>query len=239
MKMKKKFKEEYLKGKLKKVKKIKREKHDKKLHEIHKKHHVSKKTLFYLKEYGGKTNVSKRIIKESLKILIITSILSSFGGFALERIKVLFLAITPLVILLPALNDMVGNCSIIISSRFSEMLHEGKVQKKIMKTKEVKKLFFQILTVSFIAAILSSTIALIISHFSEGGMNLIFILKIFFIVIFDMLFLTTLLFFIVIFLGVRIYNKNEDPNNFLIPISTGIADFANMVLLMILILLLF
>src|SRR3990167_2010559 len=94
---------------LQKLQKIKREKYHPLIHKIHKKHKISRKTLFYVKEYGPHTNVPKTIIKESIKILLFASIISSFGGLALENIKTIFISITPLIILLPILNDMIGD----------------------------------------------------------------------------------------------------------------------------------
>ncbi|HUW43405.1 MAG TPA: magnesium transporter [Bacillota bacterium] len=231
-------KEIHLAESLRKITEFKREKHYPEVHEVHKKYHISKKTLFYVKEYGKNANVSKTIIRESLKILLLASIISSFGGLALEQIKTLFLSITPLLILLPSLNNMIGNYGTIISSRFSTMLHEGEIKGKWRKNKELKKLFFQMTIMTVVGAVLSSLIVIGITYFS-GGILLKTALKVFFIVLFDMFLLTNVLFFVAIRAGIYIYKKKEDPNNFLIPVSTSIADFTNMVILALLIILLF
>src|SRR3989338_5827245 len=97
---------------------IKKKKNTSLIHKIHKKHKISKKTLFYVKEYGHH-NVVNTIIKESIKILLLASIISSVGGLALEHIKTVFISIMPLIILMPTLNDMIGDYGTIISSRFS------------------------------------------------------------------------------------------------------------------------
>ena len=65
------------------LKKIERHKHHPLIHHIHKKYGISKKTLFYVKEYGPKSNVSHTIIRESIKILLFASIVSALGGLAL------------------------------------------------------------------------------------------------------------------------------------------------------------
>lgn len=223
---------------LKKITLLKRKKHHPEIHEIHKKYHISKRTLFYVKEYGKNANVSKTIIKESLKILLLASVISSLGGLALEQIKTLFLSIMPLIILLPSLNNMIGNYGTIISSRFSTMLHEGEIKRKWKKNKELKKLFSQMTLMTIIGAILSSLIAIGITYFSEGILWGTAI-KVFFIVLIDMFVLTNVLFFVATRAGIYIYKKKEDPNNFLIPITTSVADFTNMVVLAVLIILLF
>lgn len=223
---------------LKKITLLKRKKHHPEVHEVHKKYHISKRTLFYVKEYGKKANVSKTIIRESIKILLLASVISSFGGLALEQIKTLFLSIMPLLILLPSLNNMIGNYGTIISSRFSTMLHEGEIKRKWKKNKDLKKLFLQMTILTVIGAVLSSLIAIGITYFS-GGILLATAGKVFFIVLIDMFILTNVLFFVAIRAGVYIYKKKEDPNNFLIPITTSVADFTNMVVLAVLIILLF
>ena len=225
---------------LKKLSKIKREKYHPLIHKIHKKHNISKKTLFYVKEYGPHSHVAKTIIKESIKILLLASIISSFGGLALEGIKQLFISILPLVILLPTLNDMIGGYGTIISSRFSTMLHEGKIKRKnLFKNKDIKELVVQLLLISLLTALLSTFLALVISRFSGYGLDLKIIIKILLIVILNVLFLVSLLIIVSIAAGFYFYNKKEDPNNFLIPITTSIADFGNMVILSILILIFF
>ncbi len=223
---------------LKEITGFKRKKHYPEVHEIHKKYHISRRTLFYVKEYGKNANVSKTIIRESIKILLLASIISSFGGLALEQIKTLFLSIMPLLILLPSLNNMIGNYGTIISSRFSTMLHEGGIDKKKQKNRELKKLFLQMTLMTIIGAVLSSLIAIAITHFS-GGISLGIAVKVFFIVLIDMFVLTNVLFFVATRAGIYIYKKKEDPNNFLIPITTSVADFTNMVILAVLIILLF
>jgi cation transporter-like permease len=224
---------------LKKILPLHRKKHHPEVHKIHKKYGISKQTLFYIKEYGKNANVSKTIIKESIKILLLASFISSLGGLALEQVRTLFLSILPLIILLPTLNNMIGNYGTIISSRFSTMLYEGEIKSKWWKNLDLKKLFVQIGIMVLIGAVLSSAIAIGITYFSPGGISFATALKVFLIVVIDMLLLTNILFFVAIFAGIYIYKKKEDPNNFLIPITTSVADFANMAVLALLIILLF
>lgn len=230
---------EQINKQLKKILHLHREKHHPEIHKIHKKYHISKRTLFYIKEYGKNANVSKTIIKESIKILLLASFISSLGGLALEQIKTLFLSILPLIILLPTLNNMIGNYGTIISSRFSTMLYEGEIKSKWWKNLDLRKLFAQISVMVLIGAVLSSAIAIGITYFSPQGISFATALKVCLIVIIDMIVLTNILFFVAIFAGIYIYKKKEDPNNFLIPITTSVADFANMAVLALLIILLF
>ena len=229
----------HIKHHLRRLLKIKKESYHPLQHKIHKKYHISRKTLFYMKEYGSRAHVIKTIVKESIKVLILASIISSFGGFALEKIKIIFLSIAPLIILLPALNALAGNYGSIISSRFSTMLFEGKIKHQWWNNSDLKKLFIQIMIIGVITASLSSLFALGVSRFIESEQSFEIAIKVFLIAIINVTMLITLMFFISIVAGIYFYQKKEDPNNFLIPIATSIADFGNIVLLSILIVLFF
>ena len=228
-----------LRANLEKLRKEERKRHHVLVNKIHKEYNISKKTLFYVKEYGSHTNVLRTIMKESIKILLFASIISSFGGLILENIKLVFISIMPLLILLPALNDMVGDYGTIISSRFSAMLHEGKVTGSWWRIKELKELFIQLVIVSLFTSVLSVIIALAVSGFSGYEIRTETISKVLFITLLDVFFILVVLFVVCIFAGLYFYKKREDPNNFLIPISTSVADFVNMFMLAGLIMLFF
>ena len=228
-----------LRRQLEKLKSIERRKYHQLIHKIHKKHRISGRTLLYVKEYGPHTNISGTIIKESLKILLFASLISSLGGLALENMKQIFFSIIPLVILLPVLNDMVGDYGIIVSSRFTTLLHTGKVKGKWYKNNDLKKLFAQIFIISVITALISSFLALFLSAFYNYGLNIGIIFKIFLIAVMDVSILVSILSLISVFAGLYLYRHGEDPNNFLIPITTSIADFGNILVLAFLVLLFF
>src|SRR3989344_4569845 len=220
-----------IKKHLEELRNLKREKYHPLIHNIHKKHKISKKTLFYVKEYGQKSSAFKTIIKESVKILLFASIVRSLGGFAIENVKNYFILLIPLIILLPTLNDMLGDYGTIISSRFSTMLHEGKIKSDPSKNKEMIKMYKQILAVAMLTGIFSASIALLISTHSGYEATPEIILKILLIIAADIIIIVSLLFLIAVNVGWRMHKKEEDPNNFLIPITTSLADFGNMVIL--------
>jgi len=221
-----------IKRALEKLRKVRKKQHHPLLYEIHKKHKISKKTLFYIKEYGTEKKVISTVLKESIKILIFASIISAFGGLGLEEIKARFIAIIPLLVLMPALNDMIGDYGTIISSKFATMLHKGKIKGRLSKIPELRGLFFKIFTIALITTILGFIASILISYYVKSyQVTLLTGIKIFSIVIIDVIFLISLLFISSVLLGLYIYRKKEDPNNFLIPITTSVADFANMLIL--------
>ena len=228
-----------LKLSLEKLVKVKRSKHHPLIHAIHKKYLISRRTLFYVKEYGPHTNVVKTIVKESIKILLLASLISSLGGSSLEHIKTVFLSIVPLVILLPTLNDMIGDYGTIVSSRFSTMLHEGKVKSKWWLNEELKTLLVQLLIIAVITTLFSTLASLLISKTSSYVLTLDTSLKILIISLMDVILLVSILFIIAIFAGLYFFKKKEDPNNLLIPITTSVADFGNLIILSVLVRLIF
>ena len=228
-----------LKHHLNQLTKVKRKLFHPLVHTIHKTHKIARNTLFYIKEYGPKSNISHTIIKESIKILLFASILSSIGGLSLENIKSTFISIIPLVILLPTLNNLIGDYGIIFSSKFTTLLYEGKISKKSWLNKELRYLLFDLIVIAIITAVLSSLLAIAISHFAGYSITPDLIEKVMLISLIDVIALVLILFFIGVAAGFYFYDKQEDPNNFLIPITTSIADLGNMLLLTLLIILFF
>jgi cation transporter-like permease len=224
---------------LKKLQQIKRKHYHPLIHEIHTKHRISKKTLFYVKEYGPHSNVPKTILKESIGIVLAASIISSLGGLGIENIKAFFVTLVPIVILLPVLNDMIGGYGTILSSRFSLLLQEGKISERWWKNIAIRKLFLQILLVSCLTALMSATMALVISSFYIFSIDVSVVARVFVVVMIDVLILVSTLFLVAVLAGMYFFRKGEDPNNFLIPITTAVADFGNMIILSVLILLFF
>ena len=231
--------QKHLQKKLEKLSEIKRKHYHHLLHKIHKKHNISKRTLFYIKEYGPHSNVAKTIIKESIKVLLLASIISSLGGLAIEQIKTAFISLIPLVIILPALNNMIGSYGTVISSKFATMLYEGQIKKHWMKEEAVRKLFIQILIIALITTLLSVIASLIASRLMNNSVDFWLAMKIFFIAVIDVSLLVSIIYFSAIVIGLQLYKKKEDPNNFLIPITTSIADFGNMAILALLVILFF
>ncbi len=219
--------------------KLKRKHHHLLVHRIHKKHNISYKTLLYMKEYGPKSHVSHVIIKESIKILILASILSSMGGFGLNSIQNKLFTILPLIILLPALNSMIGGYGAIVSSKFTTMLYLGKIRGKWWNNENLHKLFFTILIIAIISSVYMSVLSAGIAYLKGYQITSGLILKMVEISLVSAIILVSLIFTISISVGLLIYRKKEDPNNFLIPIATSIGDLGSMGIFSLLVFLLF
>jgi len=200
---------------------------------------LSGRTLYYMAQYGKDHHLARNIFKSSIKILLITSILSSVGGLGLQGIKENLFAITPLIILLPALNDMIGDFGTIASTKFTTALYMRKIKGKWWKSKFVHKLFILLMSISifsaFYIAVFSYSIA-VMKGFSMDGSVLIKIIEI---TLISSVGLVSLIFLISITGCLWVIKKGQEPDNFLIPITTSVADLGSLLLLSFLVSLLF
>ena len=198
-------------------------------HLLHHKHQISRRTLFYMKEYGPHTHIARTIIRESIMILLLAAIISSLGGLAIESIRTILVTVVPLLILIPALNNMVGEYGIIISSKVSTMLYEGKMKGKWWINYELKRLFLQLLVAVVLTASISTILAFIIAGMTTTAPAFSFG-KVLGIVLLDVLVLVTVLMVLGIKVGRWVYARGEDPSNILIPLTTSIADLGNLLI---------
>ena len=220
---------------LQKVTKVRRHEHHPVLHNVHRKYGISRRTLFYMKEYGPRSHVAHVIVRESLKILVLASIISSIGGISMESITAQLLVITPLLILMPAMNDMVGDFGCIVSSKFTTMLYLGKVNRKWWRSRHLHTLFLVILFTSFLTSVFIGVAASVIAYWQGFSLTFDVFLKILSIAVLSNLIIVAIIFCISIIGGLGIYGKKEDPNNFLIPITTSVADLLNLVIFAVLV----
>ena len=222
-----KFARKDLTKKIKKLEKLRRRYHHPLIHKVKTAHHMSGRTLYCVKEYGKKSNVSHVIIKESIKILILASVISSVGGVALQTIQQKIFTIMPLLILLPALNDMIGDFGAIVSSKFSEFIYTDRIQGNVWRSKDLHKLFATIQIISLISSLYIGIISFAIAYLRGFGFSFNLLLRIIELSVASTMVMVGIIFFISVSFGMYFCNKREDPNNFLIPISTSIADLGS------------
>jgi cation transporter-like permease len=179
-------------------------------------------------------------MKESLKILVLTSILSSIGGFSLQMIQLKLIVIVPLLILIPALNEIIGGFGTIISSKFTSLLYMGKISSsKWWRGKDIQHMFITIIPIAFISSLYIGILSSGIAYLKGFKLSLNIIFKIIQISIISTLVLVSVIFVISIVGGLYIYKKNQDPDNFLIPITTSVADLGSMLIFSVFIMIFF
>jgi len=222
-----------------KIEKLPRKKHHPLVHHIKKKHNISGKTFYWMKEFSPKSHIATIIIKESLKILILASILSSIGGIALHGAQDKIISVLPLLILLPALNDMIGDFGTIISAKFTTMCYTGKIKENPFKSKYIKDLFLTVITVAFLAALYIGIIAYFMAYSKGFPYTFGLFFRVVGVAVLSTIIIVSFIFVVSVILGIRICSKGEDPSNFLIPLTTSLADLGNLAFLSIMAVLLF
>ena len=210
------------------------------IHHVRKKYKISRRTIFYLKEYGPRSHVAHVIIRESMRILILSSIISSAGGIGLQAVQAMVVAFLPLLVMLPALNDMIGDFGTIVASRFTAMLYLGQVHRAgWWRSRDLHKLFHIIMTVAVVAALYLATAAAWIAIAQGFPMTAGLFVRVMEIALFATIALVGLVFFLSVIGGFYIFSKKEDPNNFLIPMATSVADLGSLAIFSLMVTLLF
>jgi len=183
--------------------------------------------------------LERRILKESFGILILASILSSIGGIGLETVQEKIVLILPLLILLPALNGMVGNFGIIFSSRYTTLLYQKKLGKTRFMNKALKKHFLLVLFVSIICAFYISTLSFAVSFMKGFKVEPFIYFKVLIVVMLSTIILISIVAVMTVIAGNYSIKKKEDPDNILVPLTTSIADLGSMIIFSLLVYLIF
>ena len=180
-----------------------------------------------------------KIIKESLKVLIVGSLLSSIGGLGLESVKDKFAMFLPLMIILPAMASMIGNAGIVLVSKITTFLALGKIRHDNLNNRLVRKLFFQLTFVFILTAIYATFLSIFVGMWKGFIFSWDFTLKMIFVVLATTLFIVFLVFCVALIGGRYAYKKKIDPDDLLIPITTSVADLGSFILFALLIFLVF
>ncbi|MEM4368942.1 MAG: magnesium transporter, partial [Candidatus Woesearchaeota archaeon] len=180
----------------------------------------------------GAGKLIRKIVFESIGILVFASITSSIGGIGIELIERKIIFFLPLLIVIPALNDMIGDFGTITASNFTTLLYMGRINAKNWnKNFELRKLFIRIVLTSFLSALYLGVGAYLLAMAKGFEFDLSLFLK----VLFTTVSITAALVFIIFLLsvigGFYVYKQNHDPDNYLIPLTTAIADVVSMLVL--------
>ncbi len=193
-----------------------------------------------MKEYGPRQHVSHVIVRESIKILIIASVISTVGGVWLQSIQTTIITVLPLLILIPALNDMVGDFGTIISSKFTTALHLGRIKPRQWWTStDLKRLMGVIGGVAAISAVYIGLVACLLAALKGFVLTADLVLYMVGLSAIVTAILVTIIATLSIAIGLYVYSRGEDPNNFLIPIVTAIADLGSMAIFSVLVMAIF
>ncbi|HLD77648.1 MAG TPA: magnesium transporter [archaeon] len=209
------------------------------VHHIHRKHAVSYRTLFYMKEYGPRSHVAHVILRESLGVVLLAAIISSIGGVALQGIGSKLVGLAPLLVLLPALNNMVGSFGTVLSSKFSNRLQEGLIQREWWRDRDTHQLFASVLAIALVAVVYVTGLAFAVAAVQGSAFSVREFVLAFEAALVAAVALVCVISLVAFLGGELLYRRGEDPDNFLIPLTTAIGDLGSMVLFSSLVALLF
>jgi len=195
-------------------------------HPAVKENRLSGRTLYYMAQYGKEHHLAGHIFKSSVKVLIIASVLSSLGGIGLQNVQESFVRVLPLIIVLPALTDMIGDFGTLAATKFTTAVYLGKIHGHWWKSHYTHRLFTKLLLIALFAALYVSAasyaLAVVQGFHPDSGQMLLKVAEI--------TLLTTVSLFVLIF-GISaasckwLIKHGYEPDNVLIPITTSLADF--------------
>lgn len=175
----------------------------------------------------------KKIFKESIIIVLISSVMGLFSGTLLSSSERVLSSFPIILLVLPSLNSLIGDISTVLVSRLTSHLYIGTLSPKIEVSDRLKQDFY-----GLSITILLSLAALISLGYMLGsviGIEIVNPLLIISILIITILILFGFM-FVFLFMGsILIFRKGNDPNNFLIPMITSLADFLTPLFIIILI----
>lgn len=179
-----------------------------------------------LQPFGIKPLVETRsqILRENIGPVVASATLSMIGGIGLVLIEKKLYFLLPVLITIPALADMVGDFSTIIASKSVALIEQKKLPRHWEHSKRILHMAAHLLWIAIAYSIVMAIGSLAIASGQGFALTAPFIAKFLFILIMINVLMTMFLVVFSIRLGVLVAYHGHDPDNFLIPISTSIAD---------------
>ena len=176
-------------------------------------------SFIYCYRLSDETNT---ILRQSTPVLLLCSFLGGAAGSVLNSAVETLLTNPSLLTLLPLFSGESGSLISILGARLSSGLHSGLVEPKNRPEGEAVHNFI-------ICYILAVIVFPLIGLLAEGSSRVLGVIgvgftKIVEISIMSGLILLTIMVFVVYYVSVTSYNRNLDPDNIVIPISTSITD---------------
>lgn len=145
------------------------------------------------------------------------------AGTLLSSNKEILYTIPIMLLIIPALNSLIGDISTVLVSRLTTHLYIGSLYPKIQKSERLKEDFYGLL----ITLLLSLGVLVFLGYFIGiiSGIEIVNPFLVIIIIIITIL-LLFLIMFITLFIGaIFLFKRGMDPNNFLIPFLTSLSDF--------------
>ena len=164
-----------------------------------------------------------KIVKESIIIVVLSSIMGMVSGTVLSFNEETLYSIPVILLLLPSLNSLTGDISTVLVSRLTTQLYIGIIPPNIEKSERLKGDFIGLLLTTILGLAALLLIGYSMAYFT--GVDIVNPLLIILILLITILLLFCMMFVFLFVSAIFIFKKGKDPNNFLIPAVTSLADF--------------
>lgn len=172
---------------------------------------------------------TSKIVRESLPLLLIVSLLSVLSGQVLQGHEAIIVSLPVFLLTVPAFANQSGDIAAVLASRVTTELYTGSTERSILKSENMWG--------SIIGLILSSSIGFsvlaLLSNFIASllGFNTLPIFTLWLIIFLSGI--TTILSVMVVGLVVALitFKQGLDPDNFSAPVVTTICDVIGIFLL--------
>jgi len=145
------------------------------------------------------------------------------SGTLLSSNEALLYTVPILLLVLPALNSLIGDISTVLVSRLTTHLYIGSLQPKVQNSERLKEDFYGLL----ITLLLSLGALIFLGYLSSvfSGIEIVNPLLITLIVCTTVLLIFAMMFLLSFVSAIALFKRGMDPNNFLIPLITSLIDF--------------
>ena len=145
------------------------------------------------------------------------------SGTLLSSNEALLYTVPILLLILPALNSLIGDISTVLVSRLTTHLYIGSLQPKVQNSERLKEDFYGLL----ITLLLSLGALIFLGYLSSvfSGIEIVNPLLITLIVCTTVLLIFAMMFLLSFVSAIVLFKRGMDPNNFLIPLITSLIDF--------------
>ena len=173
----------------------------------------------------------KKIIRESTPSVFLTTVIVSFSWTVLSINEDLLAAFPIIILIIPILNDLIGDLIIILTSRLSVHFVMGAIPMKFKWSPQIKSDYIGLVTTLILSLAYMMTLSLVYSAIIGLDVQRPFIISL--IIVVAAIIIFHVFFFGFFYLSYIVAKREKDPNNVVIPFVTSLADFATPILLIV------
>ncbi len=176
-------------------------------------------------------DTSKKIIREALPILVLTTLGGVAAGILLENVKEDMITKIPgVLILLPAVLGNRGNIAGALGSRLSSALHLGLITPELKWSQPLSDNIYASMILNIIISILLGIVAYY-AYIIAGLPGEVSITQLTLISIIAGTLAGVALAFLTVLIAIYTYSKGHDPDNILIPLVSTVGDIITIICL--------